>query len=110
MTQHATGHGQATLAPDIEQLREDVASLTREFSELLGHIKSGAAHRVDEAEQAVLESVDHAAEKTKHAYDALAAAGARSVKTLGRQVEEQPVISLLIAFGVGVIASRLLSR
>ena len=40
----------------------------------------------------------------------LAAEGERSTKAVGRQIEAQPVISVLVAFGVGFCVSRLLSR
>ena len=39
-----------------------------------------------------------------------AAQGQRSAKAIGRQIEEQPVMSLLVAFGVGFVASRMLIR
>jgi ElaB/YqjD/DUF883 family membrane-anchored ribosome-binding protein len=32
------------------------------------------------------------------------------VKAISRQVEERPITSLLVAFGVGMIVSRLMSR
>jgi hypothetical protein len=40
----------------------------------------------------------------------LAAQGERSMKALGRQVEEQPIMSLLLAFALGFAGSRWLSR
>jgi hypothetical protein len=40
----------------------------------------------------------------------LAAQGERSMKALTRQVEEQPVMSLLLAFALGFAGSRWLSR
>ena len=43
-------------------------------------------------------------------YRALSKQGSRSIKAIGRQVEEQPLTSLLVAFGVGLISGRLLGR
>ena len=43
-------------------------------------------------------------------YGNLADRGERSAKAIGRQVAERPAISLLIAFAVGFIGSRFLSR
>ena len=43
-------------------------------------------------------------------YETLAAQGKRSGKAIGRQIEEQPTVSLLLAFAVGFFVSRLLSR
>jgi hypothetical protein len=42
--------------------------------------------------------------------DDLSDEGERAAEALGRQVEEQPVLSLLLAFAAGFIASRILSR
>ena len=49
-------------------------------------------------------------ERASRIYDKVAAQSARSTEAISRQVEEQPIASLLIAFGVGFIVSRLLSR
>jgi hypothetical protein len=43
-------------------------------------------------------------------YGSLAAEGERSVAALAQQVEERPFASLLIAFAVGFVGSRMLTR
>jgi len=54
--------------------------------------------------------VEQISGEAMRAYENLAAQGERSVKVIGRQVEEQPVVSLLLAFAVGFLGSRMLSR
>jgi ElaB/YqjD/DUF883 family membrane-anchored ribosome-binding protein len=40
----------------------------------------------------------------------LTAQGKHSVQTIRRQVEDQPLMSVLLAFAVGVLGGRMLSR
>ena len=64
----------------------------------------------DLAKEAAEDTLDQLSERASRLYDKVAAQGARSTEAISRQVEEQPIASLLIAFGVGFIVSRLLSR
>lgn len=56
------------------------------------------------------DAVDRLGEEGRRAYESLSAQGERSLKAIGRQVEEQPLMSLLLAFALGFVGSRLLSR
>jgi ElaB/YqjD/DUF883 family membrane-anchored ribosome-binding protein len=90
---------------DFDAIVDDLAALRRDFAALMTQMKSGALNGANgAAEQAMGELGDRA----NHLYDSVTAQGERSVQALGRHVEEQPVMSLLIAFGIGFVASRLL--
>ena len=56
------------------------------------------------------DAVERLSEEADRLYHALSRQGEKSIKAVGRQVEEQPLTSLLIAFGVGLISGRLLGR
>ncbi len=92
---------------DFDAIVDDLAALKRDFATLMSQIKSGA---VKGASDAAENTLDQLGDRAHHLYDNLAAQGDRSIKAIGRQVEEQPVISLLIAFGIGFIVSRLVIR
>jgi hypothetical protein len=79
------GNSDAEANPDLQAILNDVAALKSDLAALVRGMKNGV-------------------------YENLAAQGERSVKAIGRHVEEQPVMSLLLAFAVGFIGSRLLSR
>ena len=83
------------------------AMLKRDVAALMSQLKSGAVRGAKEAAENTL---DQLSERASRLYDKVAAQGARSTEAISRQVEEQPIASLLIAFGVGFIVSRLLSR
>lgn len=110
MDRNAMNEVQTAATPDLERIIADFASLKRDFTELVGHVGSGAVNGAGDAAGALRESVGRLGEKTRGVYDALASQGQRSAKAIGQQIEKRPVTSLLIAFGVGLIASRLLSR
>jgi hypothetical protein len=92
-----------TAKTDIEAIGDDIASLKRDLAALAEHVKRGA---VSSATGAAAQLSSEAAE----IYDRLASEGANSARALSRQVEAQPLTSLLIAFALGFIGSRLLPR
>ena len=92
---------------DFDAIIRDVAALRQDFADLMSQMKSGAFKGANEAAENILGQLG---DKANHLYDNVSAQGQRSVKAIGRHVEERPIVSLLIAFGVGFVASRLLSR
>lgn len=93
----------STTDPGLAALQEDIAALKRDVAGLLGHLKAGAATGAHNA----AEQLDEGAQ---HLYRDLAAQGEEQLKALSQQIEKQPLIALLIAFGVGYLVGRLVSR
>lgn len=98
---------QLAAAPGIDQVKDDILILQRDLASLFDRVKSAA---VDGTGGPMLESAEQLGDGARLLYRKLAGQGERSVKALGRQIEAQPVVSLLVAFGIGFCASRLLSR
>jgi len=92
---------------DLDAIVTDLASLKRDIAALTDHLKTGAINGVSGATR---DAAGHLGEEAERLYGNLAAQGERSMKALGRQVEEQPVMSLLLAFALGFAGSRWLSR
>jgi hypothetical protein len=107
---NAQDQAQTAASPDFERIMNDFASLKRDFADPVGHVKKGAINGVGDATGGVRSSLGLLGDTTRGVYDELAAQGERSARALGRQVEERPLMSLLVAFGVGMLASRLLPR
>ena len=110
MSRDAKDQTQSATSPDLERILNDFASLKRDFADLVDHVKSGAVNGAGDATDAMRNSLGLLGDKTRGVYDDLASQGEQSLKAIGRKVEERPLMSLLIAFGVGMLASRLLSR
>jgi ElaB/YqjD/DUF883 family membrane-anchored ribosome-binding protein len=82
--------------PDLEQLRTDIADLKSAFARLVDDVKKGATKGVGR--------------EAERLYSQLADTSERSASALAREVEERPLTALLIAFGIGFIGGRLLTR
>jgi hypothetical protein len=93
--------------PDLEAIVSDLASLRRDIMTLTNHFKIDA---INGAKGAARDAAGDLGDEAERLYSSLAAQGERSMKALGRQVEEQPIMSLLLAFALGFAGSRLLSR
>ena len=88
---------------DIEAISDDITSLKRDLAALAEHVKRGAVSSASGV-------AAHLTDEAQDIYGRLAAEGANSAKMISRQVEEQPLASLLVAFALGFVGSRLLSR
>lgn len=88
---------------DIEQLKRDLTALKTDVAALVGHLKSTATAGIE----GVIDQADLGAQTL---YRNANAEGERAVKALAQQIEQQPLVALLIALGVGYIGGRLLSR
>lgn len=101
MTRAKESNGGADI--DLDAIMSDMNALKRDFARLTDHIKQAT----DGAGSSAAERIE---EQATRAYEKLQAQGDRSVKAVRHQIEERPVVSLLIAFAIGLVASRLLSR
>jgi ElaB/YqjD/DUF883 family membrane-anchored ribosome-binding protein len=88
---------------DIEQFKRDLTALKTDVAALVGHLKSTATAGIE----GVIDQADLGAQTL---YRNANAEGERAVKALTQQIEQQPLVALLIALGVGYIGGRLLSR
>jgi ElaB/YqjD/DUF883 family membrane-anchored ribosome-binding protein len=91
-------------SPDLAAIMTEVAMLKRDLAALNRDLKGNGSNAVACARSAVGQFRDDAL----RLYGNVTAQGERSVKAIGRRVEERPVASLLIAFAVGFLGSRIL--
>ena len=92
-----------SIQPDLAALRDDLAGLKRDVAGLIDHLGRGVvagaektATQIDEGARSLANDV--------------AAGSGRTAELIGRKIEEQPLIALLIAVGVGWVGGRLMSR
>jgi ElaB/YqjD/DUF883 family membrane-anchored ribosome-binding protein len=92
-----------TTETDLRKLAEDVQALKRDLAALADHSRdtlwSGAA-----------DTANAIGSEAQRLYDGAAAQGKRSAKAISDQIEEQPLLSILIAFGIGFLGGRILPR
>jgi len=81
---------------DLDAIVKDVTALKKDIGLLMEHVKDSATKTVGG--------------ETRRLYGALTTEGERSIAALSRQVEDRPLSSLFIAFGLGFIGAQLLKR
>jgi ElaB/YqjD/DUF883 family membrane-anchored ribosome-binding protein len=95
---------------DLDVIGDDVALLKRDLSRLMEHMKNGTNGTYDVAKETTQDTVARISDEVDHLYRGLTKRGGKSIQAVSRQVEEQPLASLLVAFGIGLISGRLLGR
>lgn len=95
--------GNGDTGADVQAIMNDLASLRDDIAALTKHV-SGTAY---DASSAAAEQMGTEATKV---YNNMAAQGQRSAKMISNQVEQQPLATLLIAFALGFVGSRMLQR
>lgn len=81
---------------DLRKIVDDIQTLKKDLARLLEHVKTGATETVSE--------------EASRLYDTIATEGQRQAAALARSVEDKPLASVLIAFGVGFLSGRILLR
>ena len=88
-------------------IADDLAALKRDFATLLANLK---ATQPGHAREAVHNAAEQLSGKAADIYGQATAQAGRGAKVLAQEIEERPLTTLLLAFSIGFIASRLLSR
>ncbi len=88
---------------DLDAIRDDIDALRKDLARLMEHVKSGAMHNI-------AGQVEEMSDEARRLYNQALAEGERGAAALARQVEDRPLTSLLIAFGLGFIGGRLVLR
>ena len=92
MTETSKSHGNGDTAADLEKIREDLASLRRDLAKLTSDAKG--------------EDIGGGAAALRQAFRS----GESSATAISRGMEERPLITLLLAFGLGFVGGSLLRR
>ena len=88
---------------DLDAIRDDIDKLRKDLGRLMEHVKSGAL-------QNIAGQVEDMSDEARRLYNRALAEGGRGADALARQVEERPLATLLIAFGLGFIGGRIVLR
>lgn len=88
---------------EINQLKSDVATLRKDMADLMGALKDAGAEQgrktYNRAYQQAQRTGQYARERATDAYE-----------TVGKEVENRPLTSVLTAFGTGFVVGMLLDR
>jgi ElaB/YqjD/DUF883 family membrane-anchored ribosome-binding protein len=87
--------------PDLAMVREDLDALKRDVASLIEHMKDGATNTVQNAAGEVERRVRSFGQQAGAERD-------RSTKALNLFVQNQPLVALTIAAGIGYVGGRVL--
>jgi ElaB/YqjD/DUF883 family membrane-anchored ribosome-binding protein len=88
---------------ELDAVRKDLKALRSDLSGLMNSLKDTGVRRASDARNAASEQIDRTV-------DQLREHGRNTTESLGREIQERPLASLAIAFGVGFLASKLVDR
>ncbi len=91
---------------DLDTIAADINALKRDLAKALDRFKDTALDSAVEQAQCV---ADEIGDEVHGLYKDFAKRGQKTAKTFGKRIENQPVTSLLIAFSVGYVMSKLMS-
>ena len=96
-----------TLKAGLETLRNDIGSLVSSFGDAATDDVKTRGRR---ARAAVGRVTDRAGEVWDDATSEASRRGREGVAALEQRIEERPFISLLVAFGIGLVIGKLINR
>lgn len=94
----------------VAALRDDLAALRADVAGLIQHLKTDAANGARHASAAVKDGAGEIYDSAGQFYRGFAEKTESSALALGRQVEAQPVIAVLVALGLGYVGGRVMSK
>ena len=99
---------------EIDAIRGDIQKLQNDLKEMLHTVGDQSKDKLQESKQkleAAIKSLQgQAAEKFNESYDSLREHSQDAVKKSRKQIEEQPLTAVLIAFAAGILFDRLIVR
>lgn len=88
---------------DIAALREDLASLRQDLASLVSNLKSDATKGASRA-------VSQIDDNLKDVYRAALNNGEQSARQISKQIEDHPLLAIMLVLGAGYLGGRALSR
>jgi ElaB/YqjD/DUF883 family membrane-anchored ribosome-binding protein len=95
---------------ELDAVKEHVEALRTELAMLTKHIKGLSSATLERAQTAGALKIEELGADLERAADALRRQGQASVAQVENTIRERPLLSLLAAFGAGVLIARLLGR
>jgi ElaB/YqjD/DUF883 family membrane-anchored ribosome-binding protein len=95
---------------ELDAIKEHVEALRTELALLTKHIKGLSSATLARAQTAGALKIEELGADLEHAAEALRRQGQASVAQVKNIIRERPLVSLLAAFGAGLLIARLLER
>lgn len=97
-------------ADDLDKLKDDIDNLRADLSSLTKTIKGMGNSAVEDVQALGAEKLDELRAEIERATGQVRRKGEASVAEIEQAVQDRPLMSLLAAFGAGMLVARLLDR
>jgi ElaB/YqjD/DUF883 family membrane-anchored ribosome-binding protein len=95
---------------ELDAIKEHVEALRTELAMLTKHVKGLSSAALERAQTAGALKIEELGADLERAAAALRQQGQASIAQVETTIRERPLLSLLAAFGAGVLIARLLGR
>jgi ElaB/YqjD/DUF883 family membrane-anchored ribosome-binding protein len=95
---------------ELDAVKEHIQALRTELATLTAHLKGLSSAKLEQAQSMGSLKIEELSADLQRAADALRRQGQASVAHFEDTIREKPLISLLAAFGAGMLIARLLER
>jgi ElaB/YqjD/DUF883 family membrane-anchored ribosome-binding protein len=95
---------------ELDAIKEHVEALRTELAMLTKHVRGLSSAALARAQSAGALKIEELGADLERAADALRRQGQASIAQVEDTIKERPLLSLLAAFGAGVLIARLLGR
>jgi ElaB/YqjD/DUF883 family membrane-anchored ribosome-binding protein len=95
---------------DLDAVKEDLAKLRSDIAELTQSLIDTGKNEVSTARNRVKAEARNLGRELRDTLNETGERGLRTVETVEQMLTEKPVISLLAAFGLGLLVGKLLER
>jgi ElaB/YqjD/DUF883 family membrane-anchored ribosome-binding protein len=102
-TTKAESRAERDLKSDVDAIRSDIDVLRKDLAAVLDRIKDTAGSRAEAEVRALQRRINKIA-------DDVQTSGRESLRTIEERIEERPLVSLGMAFVVGLVLGRLFDR
>jgi len=95
---------------DVDALRDDLNALRSDLAQLAQHVRTLTSDSAAEAKANAGARLDDLGRRIEEAVADLQQQGERSSAMLRQNVQDRPLVSVLTAFGIGLLLGRLIKR
>jgi ElaB/YqjD/DUF883 family membrane-anchored ribosome-binding protein len=95
---------------ELDALKTDMAQMRTDLGELLERFREMGNERVDETRIRARSEIERLRSQLNQAYDRARQEGREYYDTAHHRLEENPVTSMGVAFGLGILIGKVFSR
>lgn len=101
---------EAGFEKDLEQLKKDIAQLRADLSTIGEGVRKISTEAVGATQARVKSVAQEALDEFQNKVNEAKSHGKKAMHDLEREIKDNPLISLAVAFGVGFVLSKFLDR